>query len=218
MDPDIVACQGNVALAHINLARYLHRGGNREEAVKHYSAAALILEEAVPTSPITIENRVALASILDTLPEYAKAFHLVDVFYGELRMLKSGEHGSGPAVQEFSNFLSQDLIKSRKWHDELLKNYTLCIISSAPFSEPAFQSVMDKYQALVDGGASDFSLIHTYCSFLLSHPTAPDYKKAGRLYSSVVTDANREHPEFADASFNLGVIKHLEALHTIDHA
>lgn len=217
VDPDYVACRGNVALAHINLARYLHRTGQGEAAVGHYEKASAILVESVPTSTVTIETAVYLANLKDTPQDYLNAFNLVDAYDTQLRNIKAGEHpGGGPDAQEFSLMLEEDMKVCAGWQEELLKNYGLCLLVSTPFDSPTFERLCAKYEAQVADGTADFATVHAYASFLLAHPVSPNPKRAGELYATVMgLPGSASHPDYADASFNLGVIKHQEALQAV---
>jgi hypothetical protein len=228
VDPDWVACRGNVALARVNLARALSLAGKRGEAAAELAAAAAVFGENVPGSHLHVETEVALASLLSTVEAYERAGGLLEAHLAELEELETGEaesRGGGgggkgsPVAADFLKTVQADLAEARGWARELLKNRGLALLEALPFSRASFDSVLAGYRGLLAAGGreaeGDLSLAHAFAGFLLARPTGPpaeDVSLAEEVLRRALAASPPSHPDVADASFNLGVITHLRAV------
>ena len=227
MDPDIVACRGNVALAEINLARHLHGAGRvqgSDGAEAHYAVAADILEEAVPTAPVTVETAVALAGL--RRGEHERALRLVqaheaqlsELLQGALEGEGAGGGSSSGSAADFVRSVQADLAAARGWHDNVLRDWGLATLEALPWEAGGFEAVCARYRGLLEarGRPRDFGAVHALAGFLLARATGPtraDWEEAEALYVEALQDpAARQHAAYADAEFNLGVICHFRAL------
>ena len=226
MDPDWVACKGNVALARINLARSLQAAGRAPDAAAELGEAAAVLREHVPGSHLHVETEVALAGLLGTVEAQELAGALLEAHLAELEELvrghaEGGGGGGGDADASFLQTVEADLVAARGWARELLKNRGLSLLEALPFHPEAFERVLAGYRALFATGAGaaageDLGLVHAFAGFLLARPTGPpaeDVALAERLLrGALAAPGAAAHPDAADASFNLGVIQHLKAV------
>ena len=232
MDPDIVACRGNVALAQVALGCHLQSQGSERsaEAVACYASALAILEEHLPTCSLTVELSVTLAGVQGGASAYGAAFARVEAYEAALQELLLGAADSASASSsgkgaELVASLQADLATAVGWHDGLLKNYGLELLqqqqpgsSSSGDAAAAYEAHLQRYRALLRGRGSprQLALVHTLAGFLLARPgtgpTEADFTEAEGLYQSVLGQPGAaQHADFADASFNLGVILHLRA-------
>ena len=231
VDPDWVACKGNVALARINLARCLEAAGRFSDAAAELAEAAAVLGEHVPGSHLHVETDVALSGLQNTLEAYERAGGLLEAHIEELEELvkgaaesRSGGGGGGgggekDAAADFLATVTSDLAEARQWARGLLKNRGLALLEALPFRPESFEAVLAGYKSLMAAGGKeaegDLGLVHAFAGFLLARPTGPpaeDVELAARLLRGALAAASPAHPDFADASFNLGVIRHLKAV------
>ena len=230
IDPDFVACRGNVALARINLARALALAGRAPDAAAEMAEAAAILRENVPGSHLHVETEVALAGLQNTVGGFERAGDLLGAHIAELEELAQGaaESGGGGggggagapgSAPEFLRTVQADLAAARGWARELLKNRGLALLEALPFAPSSFDKVVEGYKSLLAAGGraaeEDLALVHAFAGLLLARPTGPpaeDVALAERLLHGALAVTPQAHADFADASFNLGVILHLKAV------